>query len=474
MVRSLIGWSLPRVGEVHAAGRRTVFALASGAGQAAIAVMRISGPGAGGALAALCGALPPPRRAVLRRLHDSGGEVLDHALVLWLPGPGSYTGEDSAELHLHGGRAVVQGVAGALADLGLRPAEPGEFTRRAFLNGRMDLVEAEAVHDLVAAETDAQRRQALRQMEGVFGNLYRGWADRLRAMLAEQEALIDFPDEELPPEVEAGLLAELHAIRADIAAHLDDRHRGEKLREGLFFAITGAPNVGKSSLINALARREVAIVSPVPGTTRDALETRVVFGGVPVTLVDTAGLRDTADAIEAEGVRRARARAEEADLVIEVTEAGSAVSPTEPATTSDRTLVVANKSDLGGAAPGGALLVSALTGEGLDVLRTLLADMARDLTETGGRHRSPKFAIGSLWKPRWSISSAPNRRICRNCAARICAWPCAPWAASPGRSAWRTCWIRCSPASASASSGAWPRRRQRDQAGGLTLPGHSL
>ena len=318
----------------------TVFALASGAGRAAIAVLRISGPDSARLLTALCGSLPLPRRAVVRALHDREGDVLDRAMVLWLPGPGSYTGEDSAELHLHAGRAVVDAVAAALGSLGARPAEPGEFTRRAFLNGKLDLVSAEAVHDLVAAETDAQRRQALRQLDGALGDLYRDWSGRLRGALAQQEALIDFPDEDLPPEVEADLLASVRSLRAEIAAHLDDHRRGERLREGLFFAITGAPNVGKSSLINALAERDVAIVSATPGTTRDAIETRIVLGGVPVTLIDTAGLREATDPIEAEGVRRALSRAASADLVITVVEAGTAI---EPAATG---LVVANKSDL--------------------------------------------------------------------------------------------------------------------------------
>ena len=313
---------------------------------------------------------------------------LDRALVVWLPGPNTYSGEDSAELHLHGGRAVIDGVAEALTALGLRPAEPGEFTRRAFLNGRMDLTEAEAVHDLVAAETAAQRRQALRQMDGALGALYRGWADRLRRVVAFQEALIDFPDEDLPPDVEADLLATLRGVRIEMEAHLNDARRGERLREGLFFAITGAPNVGKSSLINALAGRDVAIVSDRPGTTRDALETRVVLGGVPVTLVDTAGLRETADPIEAEGVRRALARAEDADLVISVVVAG------EPGVAGDG-LLVANKADLGLPGPDGAVRVSALTGAGLDTLLDCLADRARTLTESEGpppltrsRHRA--------------------------------------------------------------------------------------
>ena len=307
----------------------TIFAVASGAGQAAIAVMRLSGPDSRTMVAALCGRVPPPRRASFRRLHNAKGAELDQGMVVWLPGPASYTGEDAAELYLHGGRAVLTGVADAMVALGARPAEPGEFTRRAFLNGRMDLTEAEAVHDLIAAETEAQRRQALRQLDGALGTLYRGWADRLRLLLAQQEALIDFPDEDLPPEVEAQVLGELEALRGDVAAHLDDGRRGERLREGLVFAVTGRPNVGKSSLMNVLAERDVAIVSAIPGTTRDALEARVVLGGVPVTLVDTAGLRDTTDEVEAEGVRRARAHAAEADLVILV-EAAATAEATEP------------------------------------------------------------------------------------------------------------------------------------------------
>jgi tRNA modification GTPase len=369
----------------------TVFALASGAGRAAIAIIRISGPESEAALTALCGTLPLPRRAQVRALRDANGEMLDRAMVFWLPGPRSYTGEDSAELHVHAGRAVIDAVADRLAELGLRPAEPGEFTRRAFLNGKLDLVSAEAVHDLVAAETDAQRRQALRQLEGGLGDLYRDWSGRLRGALARQEALIDFPDEDLPPEVEADLSASVRSLRQEIATHLDDRHRGEKLREGLCFAITGAPNVGKSSLINALAERDVAIVSPTPGTTRDAIETRIVLGGVPITLVDTAGLRDTTDPIEAEGVRRARSRAAAADLVITVIEAGTPIIPSG--------LLVANKSDLFFEQRPGVLAVSALTGAGLPGLRARLATEAIALTRSSGpppltraRHRTALVA----------------------------------------------------------------------------------
>ncbi len=404
----------------------TIFAVASGAGQAALAVMRVSGPASRGILASLCGRLPAPRRASFRRLRNVEGSELDQGVVVWLPGPGSYTGEDCAELYLHGGRAVITGVADALVALGARPAEAGEFTRRAFLNGRMDLTAAEAVHDLVAAETVAQRQQALRQLDGALGALYGGWAERLRLLLAQQEALIDFPDEDLPPEVEVQVMAELDGLECEVAAHLNDNRRGERLREGLVFAITGRPNVGKSSLINALAERDVAIVSAVPGTTRDALETRVVLGGVPVTLVDTAGLRDAMDEIEAEGVRRARARAAAADLVVMVEEAGDAAEqagepgysppplagggggegvetgpmrpPPTPLPQGEGEIVlvpVANKIDLGGPVPASAIAVSALTGQGLPALRARLEAAARSLTESAGpppltqaRHRA--------------------------------------------------------------------------------------
>lgn len=371
----------------------TIFAIASGAGRAAVAVVRISGSRCRRTLECLCGGrVPKPRHAGLRHLRATDGAVLDQALVLWMPGPGSYTGEDAAELFLHGGKAVIDGVSMALVTLGLRPAEPGEFSRRAFLNGRMDLVEAEAVHDLVAAETDAQRRQALRQLDGELGRIYRGWSDCLRLMLAQQEALIDFPDEDLPPEVEWELAAALSSLRSEIAAHLNDARRGEKLRDGLVFTISGPPNVGKSSLINALTERDVAIVSPIPGTTRDALEARAVFGGVPVTLVDTAGLRETVDVIEAEGVRRALARVEDADLAIEMSDG---TRPCGKSVAKAARLLVANKSDLGYPVPAGAIPISVLTGAGMDVLRDHLSAAARALTETSGpppltraRHRA--------------------------------------------------------------------------------------
>ncbi len=374
-------------------GDATIFAVASGAGRAAITVLRISGPASGGLLDRLCRRRPPPRRAALRTLRDPAGEVLDHALVLWLPAPSSYTGEDSAELHLHGGRAVLAAVSEALLAAGARPAEPGEFTRRAFLNGGLDLLQAEAVADLVDAETEAQRRQALTQMEGALGDLYRGWTARLLGLLAAQEALIDFPDEELPPDAAAEPAAGLATLRDDIAAHLDDRRRGERLRDGLVFAVTGPPNAGKSTLINALARRDVAIVSPLPGTTRDVLEVRLDLGGVPVTLLDTAGLRETDDPVEAEGVRRALARAATADLVLTLVDATA--PDATPATDEPAALRLATKIDLAPAPAGTTLGVSARAGTGMDRLEQKLAEIAHRLTAQAGpppltraRHRA--------------------------------------------------------------------------------------
>ena len=391
----------------------TIFAVASGAGRAAVAVLRISGKATAEIVGRLCRPPPRPRRAALRLLRDGAGDVLDQAVVLWLPGPGSYTGEDCAELHLHGGPAIVDGVAEALAALGARPAEPGEFTRRAFLNGRMDLLQAEAVADLIAAESSAQRRQALQQLGGALGGICRGWADRLLRLLAQQEALIDFSDEDLPDSVEAAMLVEIGALQHEISAHLHDDRRGERLRDGLVFAIAGPPNVGKSTLINALAGRDVAIVSPAPGTTRDVLEARVMLGGVPVTLLDTAGLRETGDAIEAEGVRRARARAEAADLVIVVS---AADTDAPPAAANARTLAVANKADLGGTAAAADLRVSALTGEGMDRLRAVLAGIAAELTQAEGpppltraRHRAALIDAAAHLRDAESASLAELR-----------------------------------------------------------------
>jgi tRNA modification GTPase len=349
-----------------------IFALASGAGRAAVAVLRLSGRGTGAVVEALAGRLPPPRHASLRRLRHQG-ELLDEALVLWFPGPASYTGEDSAELHLHGGPAILAGVAEALVALGARPAEPGEFTRRAFLHGKLDLTAAEGIADLIVAETAGQRRQALRQAGGALASLYGGWTERLTALLARQEAFIEFEEEDLPADLSDTVAMAAAALRAEIAAHLADGGRGERLREGLHVAILGAPNAGKSSLLNALAGREAAIVSARAGTTRDVVEARLDLGGVPVTLADTAGLRDATDEIEAEGIRRARRRAEEADFLLLLFAADEEPDAETLAWRRPDALVVLSKSDLGPSWHDlDGLPVSARTGEGLASLRTRL------------------------------------------------------------------------------------------------------
>lgn len=384
----------------------TIFALATAPGRAGVAVVRVSGPGSGEALSALTGKPPPaPRMATLVRLRDpSTGEALDDALVLRFTAPRSFTGEDVVELHLHGGRAVVAGVVEALSALpGLRVAEPGEFTRRAFENGKLDLTEAEAVADLVDAETSAQRRQALRQMEGALGQLYDGWRERLTRSLAHIEADIDFPDEDLPSGVSDAARPVLDALAAEIDAHLDDRGRGERLREGLHIAIVGAPNAGKSSLLNALARREAAIVSARAGTTRDVIEVHLDLGGYPVVLADTAGLREAAaDEVEEEGIRRALDRAARADVKVAVFDATAlpALDPATVALVDKDTVVVLNKTDVADApvpVVGGqdAVAVSARTGAGLPELeRRLTAFTADRLAGSGApaltraRHRS--------------------------------------------------------------------------------------
>ena len=292
----------------------TIFAPATAPGRAAVAVVRLSGPRAGQALSALAGRRPAPRRAALRRLRALDGALLDEALVLWMPGPASYTGEDSAELHLHGGPAVVAGVLEALAALGLRLAEPGEFTRRAFENGRLDLAQAEGVADLIEAETEAQRRQALDQLGGALGRARDAWRSDLVEALALFEAAVDFPDEDLPADVARRARPALERLLADLTRAVEGVDRAERVREGYAIALVGAPNAGKSTLLNALARREAAIVTATPGTTRDVIEATLRLGGYKAILADTAGLRETTDEVEAEGVRRARLRAGTADL----------------------------------------------------------------------------------------------------------------------------------------------------------------
>ena len=311
---------------MSAARQPTIFALSSGRPPAAIAVIRISGPRAGAALEALGVKVPPPRQAKLARIRDPrSGEIIDEALALWFPGPNSETGEDVAELQAHGGPAVIAAILDGLGGIdGLRMAEPGEFTRRGFENGKLDLTAVEGLADLVAAETEGQRRQAFRQMKGLLGDRAETWRERLIKALALVEARIDFSDEaDVPEELVGPALAIVQELRDEIGTALADGSRGERLRDGLVVAIAGPPNAGKSTLLNRLAQREAAIVSPYAGTTRDVIEVHLDLGGYPMTLLDTAGIRETADPVEMEGVRRARARAAAADLVLWLADASA-------------------------------------------------------------------------------------------------------------------------------------------------------
>ncbi len=368
-----------------ASPRPTIFAPATAAGRAAIAVVRISGPEAAAALQALTGRpCREPRLAMRAKLRDpETGEQIDDALAVWFPAPKSFTGEDVVELHIHGGRAVLTGVLLILGRMpGLRLAEAGEFTRRAFDSGKLDLAEVEGLADLIAAETEAQRRQALRQLSGETGRIVEAWRKTLLHALAHAEAEIDFPDEDLPGGLIAALAPDINSLTTEIARRLDDR-RGEILRDGLSIAILGAPNAGKSSLLNRLAKRDAAIVSATAGTTRDVIEVQLDLGGYPVVVADTAGLREQSDAadpqaeIEREGMRRALARAEAADLKILVLDATQVSVDTAVLRLADKdTLVVANKIDVAKTIPVFAghtvHALSATTGSGLDAFLAAL------------------------------------------------------------------------------------------------------
>jgi tRNA modification GTPase len=357
----------------------TIFALASAAGRAGVAIVRVSGPNALLPLTKIARLSDPePRRAMMRTLVDAEGAAIDDALVLWFVGPASFTGEDVAEFHVHGGRAIIEVLLATLSTLpGLRPAEPGEFTRRAVENGKLDLTRAEAIADLVDAETEAQRRQALRQYDGALAALYDGWRDRLIKASAWAEAAIDFSEEEIPEDVIVKAKAQLAGIEREIRNHLDDFRRGEIVREGLRLAIVGPPNAGKSSLLNALAKRDVAIVSETPGTTRDVIEVKLDIAGYPVIASDTAGLRETSDAVESEGVRRALASADNADLVLLLRDGSQPVDDKWPV----HDLMVWNKSDLPWPSKPGGLRISTTTGDGLDALLTELSGLVRETLE---------------------------------------------------------------------------------------------
>jgi tRNA modification GTPase len=328
--------------------RDTIFALSSGRPPAAIAVVRISGPRAGDALKALTGKLPSPRLAALARVRDpQSQEIIDEALALWFPAPQSETGEDVSELQLHGGRAVIAATLAALGSIeGLRPAEAGEFTRRAFESGKLDLTEVEGLADLVMAETEAQRRQAYRQLRGLLGNRAEAWREKLIRALALVEAAIDFSDEgDVPKDLLKPALAATRELMDEIGQAIADR-RGERLRDGLVVAIAGPPNAGKSTLFNRIARREAAIVSPYPGTTRDVIEVHLDLAGLPVTLLDTAGIRETEHPVELEGVRRARDRAATADLVLWIEDATRPLTDEREKFDAPLVWVVRNKIDL--------------------------------------------------------------------------------------------------------------------------------
>jgi tRNA modification GTPase len=393
---------------------QTIFALSSGRPPSAIAVARVSGPRAGAALRLLAGKIPTPRMATRALLRDAHQQPIDDAVVLFFPGPRSATGEDVAELHVHGSRAVLAALFASLSSIeNVRPAEPGEFTRRAFENGKLDLTEAEGLDDLIHADTDRQRRQALRQLKGLLGDRVRDWRARIIEASALVEAGIDFSDEgDVPAELMAPALGKIKALLAEISEVLAARGRSERLRDGLVVAIAGPPNVGKSTLMNQLARREVAIVSPHAGTTRDVIEVQLDLDGYPVTVIDTAGIRNTDDPVEQEGVRRARSRAAEADLVLWITDGEHGRGASEiDATAETAVWVVRNKIDLeiaeqgsrGGNDPQGSAVsknssfrISASRGDGISELVAVLTAFVRDYFGAGeggliGRERQRKL-----------------------------------------------------------------------------------
>ena len=397
----------------------TIFALSSAPGRAGVAVIRVSGPAADTTATTLSGSpLPAPRLAHLCNFRDRDGQPIDSGLLLWFAAPASFTGEDVAEFHVHGGRAILDAMLAALSGIGgCRPAEPGEFTRRAVENGKFDFTQAEAIIDLIDAQTEAQRRQALRQYQGCLSDLYEGWRSRLIRALAWAEAGIDFADEELPPEVLGQSISQAIEIQREIECHLTDGRGGEIIREGLFLTVIGPPNAGKSSLVNALAKRDVAIVAETAGTTRDVIEVRLNIGGYAVIVADTAGLRAAADAVESEGVRRALARAERSDLVLMLLD-DSSKDPLAGLTSESLAkvdLTVWNKADLPSPEPRTGLKISLKTGAGLDALLAAIErEVAKRLERVGeapvlsrARHRHAlEQAVAALARSR--IAQAPE------------------------------------------------------------------
>lgn len=394
-------------GRTVGAERPTIFALSSGSPPAAIAVVRLSGPRAGAALRTLAGGLPPPRRASLKTLCDpKSGDHLDQALVLFFPGPGTATGEDLAEMHLHGGRAVVQAVLGALGRIaGLREAKPGEFTRRAFENGRIDLSEAEGLADLLFAETEAQRRSAIAMAEGHFSRRVAGWQAELLKISALVEAELDFSDEDdVPDGAMEKVAAMLAALRSEFDAELA-RPAAERLRDGVRVVLAGPPNAGKSTLLNALAGRDAAIVSPIAGTTRDRIEVPVAMAGLPFLFMDTAGLRgEGADEIEGIGIGLARRAMEDADILLWL-------GPADDCPEDPHAIRLAPKCDLDNGRRDG-LSVSAVTGEGMDALRAALLERARALLPREGEYALNKRQREAIARLRGEIAAAAASGDC--------------------------------------------------------------
>ena len=383
----------------------TIYAEATAGGVAGVAVVRLSGPNAAHILEGLAGALPSPRRATHRPLFSPlDGDLIDRGLVLWFPKPHSFTGEDVVEFHLHGGRAVVEGLFNAIQHYScVRLAEPGEFSRRAFMNGKLDLTAAEGLADLVASETDAQRRQALRQLSGELGELYERWREELLRFQARVEATLDFVEEDVPTDLLAGVRVGLGVLLVQLNSHLDDGGRGEIVRRGLRLVIAGAPNVGKSSLINRLCGREVSIVYPSGGTTRDVIEAQLDFEGLPATISDTAGIRDARNPVEREGVRRGNLAVKKADILILVFDATTypAMDESTLSLLQESSCVVFNKTDAVKEMQSPVLIegraahhISCITGEGIKELTTSLHRQVRAFTDrteapllTRARHR---------------------------------------------------------------------------------------
>ena len=369
----------------------TIFALSSGAGRAALAVIRVSGPEAAAVVRTVAGLQPRARVAALRPLNDQSGRLIDRGLVLFFEAPASFTGEDVAEFQIHGGQAVVAGLLRTLGQLpGLRPARPGEFTRRALLNGKLDLTQAEAIADLIDSETEQQRLQALRQFDGALSERVGSWKDALTEALALIEADLDFSDEADVSGSANQAEAPLARVHADIKVQLGF-HGAERIRDGVTVVVAGPPNAGKSTLLNWWAGRNAAIVTEIPGTTRDFVEVDIELDGIPVRLVDTAGLRETADPVERIGVERARQRAQSTDIVLWLDPDGS--QPNVP-TGSAVVIPLRSKSDSATTlSAGSGLRISVLTGRGMDELRANLSEHVRRLANPEGalltraRHR---------------------------------------------------------------------------------------